>query len=84
MSAIIGSFGCPSCDGPGPGLWVKNQPAFYLHENLTLEDLKAELADAQSKGSSAIYVKNPGKGSGHTRLDTWYIAALIPQLESKL
>ena len=84
MTAIIGSFGYPSCDGPGPGLWVKGQPAFYLHENLTLENLKAELAEAQSESSPAIYVKNPGKESGHTRLDTWYIAALIPQLESKL
>lgn len=84
MSAIIGRFGYPSCDGKSPGLWVKNQPDFYLHENLTLEKLREELVKAQTEGSPAIYVKNPGKGSGHTRLDIWYIAALIPQLESKL
>ena len=81
MSAIIGRFGYPSRDGKDPGLWIKNQPAFYLHENLTLENLKAQLAEAHSEDSAFIYVKNPGKGNGHTRLDVWYVEAIIPQLE---
>jgi hypothetical protein len=81
MSAIIGNFGYTSCDPVSDQVWVKNQPAFYLHPEYTIEDLKSDLAKALQDGRDTVWVLNPGKCNGRTGLCTWYVAALIPQLE---
>lgn len=82
MSALPSGFGYSSCDGPSPGQYVKNQSAFYLHDGFTLDDLKAALSEAKANDCGTVYIKNPGKQSGHTGVCTWYVEALIPRLEN--
>lgn len=83
MSFLFGNFGYTSCDGPSLGCYIKNQSAFYLHEGFTLSDLKDALAKAKKEGQDTVYAKNPRKGYGSTGLSTWYVEALILQLEKE-
>lgn len=76
MAAFNWIGGCPD-PIPEKRLSVKHQPQVHLHNP---NELLLEIERSEQSKLDMVYIKNPGKCSGHTCIDLWYAKALHEHL----
>lgn len=74
MAAFYWPKGSPD-PKPQKALYIKPQPTIYLNG-------PDELLEAINEATEdRVYIKNPGRQSGHTGIDLWYAIALYERIK---
>lgn len=74
MAAFYWPGGCPD-PKPRKSIYIKPQPAIYLHN---ADELLAAINEAQE---DTVCIKKQGKRSGYVLIDLWYAKALYERIK---